>query len=335
MYSDQLNKTITNLMDSRKRPAIPLISCVVPAYNEAENLVILIPELTKTLTGLSSEYEIIVVDDGSYDQTSTVAISLSTAHPVSLVQLSRNFGKEQALSAGLDYARGDVVILMDADLQHPLDLLPCFMEYWRKGYDSVYGIRSDRDDENILKRSATALFYKLINRGSKTIIEPDAGDFRLLDASVVKVLRSLPERNRMMKGLYAWVGFIGIGVPFKVAARRKGKSHYSIGLLSKLALSGLTSFTDMPLRMWAIIGASISLLSISYGIFETIRNFLFGVDVPGWTTLVVGITFLGGIQLLSIGILGEYIARIYTEVKARPLYVVSHYHNHRQDREPR
>lgn len=305
------------------RPAEPLISCVIPAYNEAENLKLLIPQLTETLRALSPRIEIIVVDDGSTDNSAATAFALSESYPVKCLLLSRNFGKENALTAGIDEARGDVVILMDADMQHPLAMIPQFFLRWQQGYEMIYGVRANRDDESFWKRQFTHWFYRVLKRASRIPIEPDAGDFRMLDRKVVESLRALPERSRFMKGLYAWVGFHSIGVPFDVAERHTGTTTFNFRRLTSLAILGLVSFTDLPLRMSTMIGLLISCLSIAYGVFEMVRTLATGGDTPGWATLVVAITFLNGVQLMAIGVLGEYIARIFNEVKGRPNYVVA------------
>jgi glycosyltransferase involved in cell wall biosynthesis len=301
----------------------PFISCVVPAYNEAANIRILIPQLTAMLLTLSRRLEIIIVDDGSSDDTAATAALLSTEYPVKCIFLSRNFGKEAALTAGIHEAGGDVVILMDSDLQHPIATIPVFIEKWREGYEMVYGVRANRDDESFLKRYLTKGFYQLLQRASRIPIEPDAGDFRLLDRKVVDSLKALPERSRFMKGLYAWVGYKSIGVPFQVEERQIGTSTFNFRRLTSLAVMGMVAFTELPLRIAAIIGLLISMISIIYGIYVAVRTLIFGVDLPGWATLVVAITFLNGMQLLAIGVLGEYIARIFNEVKGRPNYIIA------------
>jgi glycosyltransferase involved in cell wall biosynthesis len=301
----------------------PSISCVIPAYNEAENLQILIPQLTATLATLSKRVEIIIVDDGSKDTTAATAAALTHDYPVRCVFLSRNFGKEAALTAGIHEAGGDIVILMDSDLQHPVSMIPVFMDKWREGYEMVYGVRANRDDESFLKRHLTHAFYRLLRRASRIPIEPDAGDFRLLDRKVVESLKALPERSRFMKGLYAWVGYKSIGIPFQVEERRSGRTTFNFRRLTRLAIMGMVAFSELPLRISAITGLVISIISIIYGSYEAIRALFFGTDLKGWATLVVAITFLNGIQLMAIGVLGEYIARIFNEVKGRPNYIVA------------
>lgn len=312
----------TRPADAVPRPERPSLTCILPAYNEGENLGRLIPRLTEYLSRFSDRIELLVIDDGSQDDTSAVAAALAEEYPVTLLQLSRNFGKEAALSAGLDHADGEVVLLMDADGQHPLDVVDLFFHHWRQGYDMVFGVRDNRADESAAKRHLTNLFYRILSRSAEIDIHPDAGDFRLLDRKVVQALRQLPERSRMMKGLYAWVGFPSKAVRFQVAPRMGGTSNFRLRHLSALALTGFTSFSSAPLRIWMLIGAGISVLSLLYALVIVLRTLLFGSDVPGWPTIAAGIAFLGGVQLFSVGILGEYIARIFSEVKARPLYLI-------------
>ncbi|MBA4503643.1 glycosyltransferase family 2 protein [Marinobacterium marinum] len=304
------------------RPDRPSLTCILPAYNEGENLAHLVPRLTEYLTRFTDRIELLIVDDGSQDDTAAIATALADTYPVTLLQLSRNFGKEAALSAGIDHADGDVVLLMDADGQHPLEVVEQFFHYWHQGYDMVYGVRDNRDDESAGKRHLTNLFYRILSRSAEINIHPDAGDFRLLDRKVVLALRQLPERSRMMKGLYAWVGFSSKSVTFTVAPRLGGTSNFRLRHLSALALTGFTSFSSAPLRVWMLLGAGVSVLSLLYAFVIVLRTLMFGSDVPGWPTIAAGIAFLGGIQLFSVGILGEYIARIFSEVKARPLYLV-------------
>ncbi len=319
-----MSLTAVSSINAQAEPVrAPAISCVIPAYNEAENLALLIPQLTETLTPLSSRLEIIIVDDGSTDHTAVTAASLTHDYPVLCIFLSRNFGKEAALTAGVHEASGDVVVLMDSDMQHPVSMIPVFLEKWREGYEMVYGVRANRDDESFLKRHLTHAFYKLLRRASRIPIEPDAGDFRLLDRKVVNSLRALPERSRFMKGLYAWVGYKTIGIPFQVEERHSGRSTFNYRRLTRLAVMGMVAFTELPLRISAVIGLAISILAIIYGTYEAIRALFFTSDIPGWATLIVAITFLNGIQLMAIGVLGEYIARIFNEVKGRPNYIIA------------
>jgi glycosyltransferase involved in cell wall biosynthesis len=329
IHSLVAEKVSGNRLIPVERKAFPFINCVLPAYNEEESLGALIPLLCAQLMELSPYYEIIVVDDGSGDNTAQVAVNLSAQYPVRLVQLARNFGKESALTAGIDHANGDLIILMDADFQHPIEVLPRFFRRWRQGFDMVYGIRADRDQEYAWKRRCSQWFYAFLTRSASSVtIEPDAGDFRLLDRRVIDALRDLPERNRFMKGLYAWVGFKTIGITYQVENRRSGQSGFNFRRLMELAITGVTSFTSLPLRFCSGFGALVSLISILYGFYIALKTVVFGIDLPGWATLVVAISFLSGAQLLSIGILGEYIARVFMEVKQRPTYVVGRCHDY-------
>ena len=300
----------------------PRLSCVIPCFNEAGNLRKLLPLLVGFLGERFSSWEIVIVDDGS-DDASIDVIEHWTALPnVKAVQLSRNFGKEAALAAGLEAAGGDVVVLLDADLQHPLALIETMMQRWRAGADVVYAVRSDRSDEGLLKRAGTRLFYRLINLGDRFEVPADAGDFRLMDRAVVDALLAQRERNRFMKGLYAWVGFKTEGVPYVPAARAEGKSKFSLPRLLALSVDGLTGFTTWPLRLVSAAGLLLAVVSLVYGAYLVASYLLYGNPVSGWTTIVVLLLMFAGIQMLSLGILGEYVARIFEEVKARPLYVV-------------
>jgi len=311
------------MMQSPRNPH-PAISCVVPAYNEARNLGPLLMGLTERLSALSEHWEVIVVDDGSQDDTPAAMIPWLIRPGIRYVRLSRNFGKEAALTAGIDRADGDVVVLIDADLQHPVSLIAQMLEAWRSGADMVCTARASRADEGWAKRLGTALFYRLVNRDPAVRIPVDAGDFRLMDRRVVDALRAMPERNRFMKGLYAWVGFDTVVIPYTPLPRRHGTSSFSLRRLVKLAFTGITAFTNAPLRWWSAVGAAVASIALAYGGWIVLTHLIYGADVPGWSTLVAGMMFLSGIQLLSIGILGEYIGRIFDEVKQRPVYLVSH-----------
>lgn len=298
------------------------ISCIVPVYNEEAVVGAFIAKLHSALCELTNRFEIIVVDDGSRDRTIEKIRQFSKNYQIKLLGLSRNFGKEIALTAGLEHATGEVAILLDADFQHPVEVLPTFLLNWAKGYDMVYGERTDRESESYLKRNFAHLFYWLMQKITKINIAKNAGDFRLLDRKIIDAFKAFPERTRFMKGLYAWVGFKTIGVPFEVKDRAAGKSSWRFSKLTELAITGITSFSDVPLRVWGMIGFIISLISLVYAIYIATVTLIYGADLPGFPTLVVAIMFLGGIQLLSIGILGEYIARIFTEVKQRPKYLL-------------
>jgi glycosyltransferase involved in cell wall biosynthesis len=298
------------------------VSCVIPVYNEQAVIETFIDSLHHTLAQLTNHFEIIIVDDGSRDYTIEKVLPLTNNDAIKLLGLSRNFGKEIALTAGLEHSSGEVVVLMDADFQHPLEMLPTFLQHWAEGYDMVYGTRVDRESESYFKRNFARLFYWLMRKMAKIDIPNNAGDFRLLDYKIVAALKQFSERTRFMKGLYAWVGYKKLAVPYSVKERVAGKTSWGFSRLAELAITGITSFSDVPLRVWSFIGFIISLISFIYAIYIITVTLLFGADLPGFPTLVVAIMFLGGIQLLSIGILGEYIARIFTEVKQRPKYLL-------------
>ena len=298
------------------------ISCVVPVYNEAQNIDKFIPALSSSLASLAETYEIIVVNDGSTDLTSEKLRNFETDTHVKWLNFSRNFGKEAALTAGLDHSQGDVTLLIDGDFQHPLDLIPTFLDKWADGHDIVYGTQESRHAQGVVTKFCSKLFYKLMSKISKVSIPPNAGDFRLLDKKAVIELNRLDERERFMKGLYAWVGFSQCAVPFIAPKREVGQSGWSIRKLIELALVGITSFSSAPLRFASFLGLIVSFASFIYGSLAIANTLFFGEEVQGYPTLIVSIMFLGGIQLLSIGILGEYLARIFTEVKQRPNYIV-------------
>ena len=302
----------------------PSISCILPAFNEGRNLPSLLSDLSSELEQHFAQWEIVVVNDGSSDDTEIQVAPWLNRRGVRYVALSRNFGKEAALTAGLDRARGDVVLFMDADFQHPPALIPDMLRAWRAGADMVYTVRATRGDESLLKKLGTYLFYRVVNAGSSVPIPANAGDFRLLDRCVVDALRSLPERNRFMKGLYAWVGFRTVAVPYEPHDRLAGETSFSMRRLSRLAITGVTAFTNAPLRLWSALGATIAVGALLSGLWFVVEHFTMGADVPGWATLAVGMMFLSGVQLLSIGILGEYVGRIFDEVKQRPVYLVRH-----------
>ncbi len=312
-------------MTHPRAAATPSISCVVPAFNESKSLPVLLQQLSETLQAGFSRWEIVVVNDGSSDDTEIALAPWIAKGNIRYVALSRNFGKEAALTAGLDRARGEVVLLMDADLQHPPALIDDMLAAWRGGADMVYTVRATRADESWLKKVGSRWFYRVVNAGSRTPIPPDAGDFRLLDRKVVEALKSLPERNRFMKGLYAWVGFPSAVVVYEPNERFAGDSSFSLRSLIRLALTGVTAFTNFPLRLWSAVGAVIAVCSLAGGVWIVIEHYTNNADnVPGWATLAVSAMFFSGVQLLSIGILGEYVGRIFDEVKQRPVYLVRH-----------
>lgn len=315
------------------RPDRFLLSLVVPVLNEEAAIPVFLAAVERVLGPTGLALEILFVDDGSTDATRAIIASHAARDPrIRGLALSRNFGKEAALSAGLDHAAGDAVVPIDVDLQDPLELIPDFVARWREGYDVVYGVRSDRSTDHPLKRLSATLFYRIFNAVADTRIPMDTGDFRLMDRRVIEVVRQLPERERFMKGLFAWVGFRSLGIPFERAARSAGTTKWKPLRLWRFAVQGLTSFSTLPLQVWVYLGAVIALLSFLYGSFIVIRTLVLGIDLPGYPSLMVVVLFLGGVQLLSLGVIGEYLGRLYTEVKARPLYVVDEVFPPRQDR---
>ena len=301
----------------------PELSIVVPVHNEAANLPLLVERLQAALQGQVASWEIVFVDDGSRDETLAVIRNLNAADPrISAVSLSRNFGKEIAIAAGLDHALGDAVVIMDADLQHPPETIPAFLAKWHEGYLNVYGQRTDRAGETRMKRGFAKLFYRLFGYFGETPLPEGAGDFRLLDRKAVDALRALPERARFSKGLYAWVGFRSIGVPFHVADREYGQSKLRYGKLFSFAFDGLSSFSTVPLKIATWSGAVIAVIAAFSAVYFLLRTLLFGTDLPGFPSLIVSIMFFSGIQLLSLGMIGEYVGRIFAEVKRRPLYLI-------------
>jgi glycosyltransferase involved in cell wall biosynthesis len=307
------------------------ISCVIPCFNEEAVINIFLLELVNQLQEITSNFQLILIDDGSSDQTVEQILNFKKSHyqfchGIKLIQLSRNFGKEIALFAGIEYISNDlnnaVTILIDADLQHPITLIPTMLQYWANGFDMVYGIRNNRNDETWLKRMLTKWFYRLMHCITKINIISNAGDFRLLDQKVVTALAKCKEYNRFTKGLYAWVGFNSYGIEFKANKRKIGKSTFGLKTLANLAITGIISFSDIPLRIWSLLGLVISSMAFIYALFMIIKTTIYGIDVPGYLSLMIAIIFFGGIQLLSVGILGEYIARIFNEVKQRPRYII-------------
>lgn len=302
----------------------PSISCVIPAFNEGHNLAALIDQVLSTLANWSAQVEVIVVDDGSRDNTATVMQEVcQTYAQVVYLKLSRNFGKEPALTAGIEAARGDVVVLMDGDGQHPVSLVPDMLAKWREGADVVYAVRRTRHDQSNLQITLTSWFYKLVNLGNRVKIPANAGDFRLMDRKVVDALKRLTERNRFMKGLYAWVGFNSTAIDYEPLPRLDGKSHFGLRGSLSLAFTGILAFSIAPLRALTITGFLLSMIALGYGLWVIGEYFFLGINVPGYATIVVGMMFFSGIQLMSIGILSEYVGRIYEEVKQRPNYLIS------------
>ncbi|WP_448532960.1 glycosyltransferase family 2 protein [Parathermosynechococcus lividus] len=300
----------------------PTLSIVIPCFNEEANLDPLFQELLPVLTQLGLPYEIICVNDGSRDRTLSGLLQWRDRHPsIKILDLSRNFGKDIALTAGIDAATGLAVIPMDADLQDPPEVIPALVERWQQGFDVVYATRQRRQ-ESFLKQWTAHGFYTLLQGLSSVPIPANTGDFRLLDRRVVEALRQLPERGRFMKGLFSWVGYRQTAVYFERPARRQGQSKWSYWQLWNFALGAIFAFSVKPLQVWLYVGLMISGVALIYALWLIVRTLLFGADLPGYPSLMVAILFMGGVQLLTLGIIGEYIGRIYEEVKQRPLYLV-------------
>jgi glycosyltransferase involved in cell wall biosynthesis len=300
----------------------PAVSVVIPVFNEQDNLSALYQRLTAVLTRDEPEYEIVFVDDGSRDRSLDLLHEMEMHdHRVKVVELARNFGHQVAISAGLDYTRGQGVIIMDADLQDPPEVLPQFISKWREGHDVVYAVREHRKEGRV-KRAAYSMFYRLLQRIANIRIPLDAGDFCIMDRRVVDVLNGMPERNRFVRGIRSWVGLDQVGLAYERQQRYAGETKYTFRRLVYLALDGLVSFSYVPLRMISIVGLCVSVMSFVLAVFYLIKKLTSGLNPPGFATLIVSLFFLAGIQLITIGVIGEYVGRIFEEVKHRPLYVL-------------
>lgn len=310
------------------------VSLVIPFFNEGQGVAPFFQRLTQTCDKLKARYafQLVCVNDGSTDttleallkarQTLTAFTTHDSAIGFTIIDFSRNFGKEAALTAGIDHATGDAVIPMDADLQHPPELLPLLLEKWEEGYEVVLAQRTSRHTDHLVQKFAARLFYKLQQKISQIHMPADVGDFRLMDRRVVDAVKQLRENNRFMKGIFAWVGFKSVLVPFEVEARSTGHSSFNVWKLWNLALDGITSFSTVPLRVWTYLGGLVSLTAFLYASYIFVRTLVYGVDTPGYASLMIAILFLGGVQLIGIGVLGEYLGRVYSEVKARPPYII-------------
>jgi len=299
------------------------LTVVVAAHDEEEALPLLHPRLAAVLDGLDLDARVLYVDDGSRDRTWEVLTDIAARDPrVSLLRLSRNFGKELALTAGLDQVESDAAVVLDADGQDPPELLPQFVAHWRAGADVVYGRRSSRADDTWLKRSTARAFYRVIHRLSDTNIPSDAGDFRLVSRRVLDALRGLRERQRFMKGLFAWVGYPTVAVDYQRPPRIAGTSKWNYWRLWNFALEGITGFSTAPLRVATYIGLASAVLAFGYGGWIVFKTLAWGDRVAGWPTMMAVVLFLGGVQLMALGVIGEYLGRLYLESKQRPLYLV-------------
>jgi glycosyltransferase involved in cell wall biosynthesis len=304
----------------------PVLSIVVPAYNEAEGLAQFHRRLQGVLDGVGLSAEILFVNDGSSDATRAVLDAIrSEDSRVAIVDLSRNFGKEIALTAGLDHALGDAVVVIDADLQDPPELIPTLIERWREGYDVVYARRTRRTGESLLKKTTAKVFYRIMAGIGSTAIPTDTGDFRLLSRRAVDALTRLRERHRFMKGLFSWIGYRQVAVEYVREPRFTGNTKWNYWKLWNFAIEGFTSFTIAPLKIATYIGVSTAAAAFVYATGIIVRTLVHGRDVPGYASLMVAVLFLGGIQLMSLGVLGEYVGRMFNETKGRPLYLIHEY----------
>lgn len=300
------------------------LAVIVPVYNEEESIDPFIREVDAVLVfeGVSVKY--VFIDDGSTDRTLEFLRFVSAKrNDVSYISFSRNFGKEAALTAGLDHLEADIAVFMDVDLQDPPEVVEKFIEKWREGYDTVYGIRVDRRLDTATKRTTSELFYKIFNLFAATPIPANVGDFRLIDKRVADAIKLLPERSRFMKGIFAWVGYSSIGVEYARPERRAGKTKFNYYKLWNFALDGITSFTASPLKLWTYIGFGGASIACLFGAFIFMRTFVMGVDVPGYASIMLVIIIMGSLNLMSLGLMGEYISRLFIEIKQRPIYLVA------------
>jgi glycosyltransferase involved in cell wall biosynthesis len=314
---------MTHALPDGRRPMPSRLSVVIPCYNEQQGLDRLFDRLLPVLDRLGIPYEVVCVNDGSRDATLDGLVAAARRSPVvTVIDLSRNFGKERALSAGLAHAGGEVVVPMDADLQHPPEAIAAMIEKWRDGYEVVYAVRDARTGQGIGDRLFAKAFYWVFDHLSEVPLPREVGDFRLMDRKVVDAINRMPERSRFMKGIFAWVGFRQTGITYHQGERAVGTSRFGFLRLLGFAIDGLTSFSNFPLKVWGLVGAAISALAFVYIVFRIVRTLVWGIDVPGYESILASVLFMGGMQLLTLGILGDYLGRVFDEVKGRPLYIV-------------
>ena len=314
---------------AKPRPSDPLISLIVPVYNEAEAIDAFLDQVGPAIARAGVRFETIFINDGSTDATLPLLIARAQQRPgLRVVNLSRNFGKEAAMTAGLDQALGDAAVLIDVDLQDPPELLGRFVALWRDGYDVVYGLRQSRSGDGRLKVLTAGLFYSVFNWMSATPIPHNVGDFRLIDHRVVAALRQMPERGRFMKGLFAWVGYPSIAVPYVRPPRRLGQTKWNYWRLWNFALDGIVSFSTAPLRIWTYFGVLIALAALGYAAFIAIYTLIRGTGVPGYASLIIVLLFSTAANLISLGMIGEYVSRLFVETKQRPIYLLEGIYQH-------
>jgi len=302
------------------------ISIILPCFNEEKNIDEIYSRLVTVMQAVGEKYELVFIDDGSTDNSlAKLADLCSVDSKVRVLEFSRNFGHQAAICAGIDHARGNIVIMMDADLQHPPELIPTMVEKWRQGYDLVYTVRKDPQGTSLFKKITAKIFYKTINLFSKLNIPENSADFRLLDKKVLNELRSLKEKSKFFRGLVNWVGFKQCAIYYDAAPRFTGKSKYSLWKMVKLAFEGITSFSAFPLHVATIFGAFISFFSFFYAVYAIYKKLFTQEALPGWTSILVSLLFLGGIQLLSLGVIGGYLGKVYEEIKGRPSYIIRNF----------
>lgn len=302
----------------------PVLSVVVPVFNEELSIEASYVRLTEVLEGLDDSYELIFVNDGSKDRSADLLRKIAvTDTRVSLINFSRNFGHQMAITAGVDYARGEAIVVIDADLQDPPEVIPLMVEKWREGYDVVYGQRLSRQGEHFLKKTTAAWFYRLLKRITEIDIPLDTGDFRLISRQVAEVLRGLREQSRFVRGMVSWIGFRQIGIPFARQERFAGQTNYTLRKMLGLAVNGIVSFSSLPLRIASYVGVIVAFMGFILGLYGIFLKVFTHATLVGWTSLLVAISFIGGVQLMVLGIIGEYISKIYDETRKRPLYVVA------------
>ena len=300
-----------------------MVSIIVPVYNEEDSIDVFLTKINSVLMNEPYQFEIIFINDGSQDMTyQSILAARKNDSRIKIVDLSRNFGKESALAAGFMFAIGDAVIPMDVDLQDTPSSIPIFLRKWEEGYEMVIGVRTNRDSDSKFKRLSANLFYRVFNITCAAKIAPNAGDFRLLDRKIVNVLNALPERNRFTKGLYAWTGFRQYQIPVVRKSRAVGKTKWNAWKLWNFALDGITGFSTFPLRIWSYLGVVLAFMGFVYALYLVFRTLLWGSDMPGYPSLMVVLLCLGGMILISLGVMGEYLGRIFVECKQRPLYIV-------------
>jgi glycosyltransferase involved in cell wall biosynthesis len=301
-----------------------VLSIITPVYDEEESIELFLHTIVPVLENLNSlNYEIVFIDDGSKDKTLQILSAKAIKDErIKVLSFSRNFGKEKAMYCGLQFCNGDAAVIIDVDLQDPVDLIYGFVEKWREGYQNVYGIRSDRSSDTIVKRWTANLFYKFINKITDTPVYQNVGDFRLIDRRIIDSIKKIGDKELFMKYIFNWAGFNSTGIGYVRSKRLKGKTKFNYWRLWNFALDGIIASSTIPLRIWTYIGCAISTVGILRGVYIAVRTLIFGIDLPGYASLTCMIAFLGGIQLISIGIIGEYLGRLVKESKNRPLYIL-------------